>query len=123
MRPDQRSYDLADLTLRYLKRELKQESADDGQLAFDVFDDERRRSRETAMLHARAVLDLAEALDVEVEERGGTGSCAERRAAAGRPAGRDWSRPASPSTSTTSRRCERHFARRGARRPPTRPTR
>ena len=29
VRPDQRSYDLADLTLRYLKRELKQESGDD----------------------------------------------------------------------------------------------
>ena len=27
VRPDQRSYDLADLTLRYLKRELKQETA------------------------------------------------------------------------------------------------
>ncbi len=31
VRPDQRSYDLADLTLRYLKRELKQGSADDDQ--------------------------------------------------------------------------------------------
>ena len=29
-RPDQRSYDLADLTLRYLKRELKQGATDDG---------------------------------------------------------------------------------------------
>ena len=39
-RPDQRSYDLADLTLRYLKRELKAgEPGDQGQLTFD----ERRR--------------------------------------------------------------------------------
>ena len=29
VRPDQRSYDLADLTLRYLKRELRTDAADD----------------------------------------------------------------------------------------------
>ncbi len=39
-RPDQRSYDLADLTLRYLKRELKAgEPADEGQLSFDDLGD------------------------------------------------------------------------------------
>jgi DNA polymerase-1 len=75
VRPDQRSYDLADLTLRYLKRELRQESADDGQLSFDQIDD--TGAAETAMLHARAVLDLAEALDVQVEEHGGTRLLAE----------------------------------------------
>ena len=71
VRPDQRSYDLADLTLRYLKRELR--SRERGRPGAAV----RRPaggddSPATAMLHARAVLDLAEALDVEVEERGGT---------------------------------------------------
>jgi DNA polymerase-1 len=75
VRPDQRSYDLADLTLRYLKRELRQESADDGQLSFDQVDD--TGAAETAMLHARAVLDLAEALDTQVEEHGGTRLLAE----------------------------------------------
>jgi DNA polymerase-1 len=75
VRPDQRSYDLADLTLRYLKRELRQESADDGQLSFDQIED--TGAAETAMLHARAVLDLAEALDVQVEEHGGTRLLAE----------------------------------------------
>ncbi|MGZ4749333.1 MAG: DNA polymerase I, partial [Oryzihumus sp.] len=69
-RPDQRSYDLADLTLRYLKRELKAEEADDGQLSFDSVGDDA--TGDTAMLQARAVLDLAEALDTELEERGGT---------------------------------------------------
>jgi DNA polymerase-1 len=42
-RPDQRSYDLADLTLRYLKRELKSgatDSVDGGQLTFDALDNE-----------------------------------------------------------------------------------
>lgn len=73
VRPDQRSYDLADLTLRYLKRELKQGGGEDegqGQLSFDGLDDSG--AAETAMLHARAVLDLAEALDEQVEEHGGT---------------------------------------------------
>lgn len=69
VRPDQRSYDLADLTVRYLKRELTsgEEAGDQGLL----FDDDAGLAT-TAMLHARAVLDLAEALDVEVEEHGGT---------------------------------------------------
>jgi DNA polymerase-1 len=73
-RPDQRSYDLADLTVRYLKRELRQGSADDGQLSLDMGDamGEGGAAGETEMLHARAVLDLAAALDAELEERGGT---------------------------------------------------
>ncbi len=70
-RPDQRSYDLADLTLRYLKRELKAGGeVDDGQLSFDTVGDST--AGETAMLQARAVLDLAAALDDELEDRGGT---------------------------------------------------
>ncbi|HYF73710.1 MAG TPA: DNA polymerase I, partial [Nocardioides sp.] len=69
-RPDQRSYDLADLTVRYLKRELKQGGADDGQLSLDGLD--AGNAGEVEMLHARAVLDLAAALDDELEERGGT---------------------------------------------------
>ena len=69
-RPDQRSYDLADLTLRYLKRELRQEAADDGQLSFDSLGEDS--SGDSSMLQARAVLDLAAALDDELEERGGT---------------------------------------------------
>ncbi len=78
-RPDQRSYDLADLTVRYLKRELKQGATDDGQLSLDGLDDTLSDGggSETAMLHAAAVLDLAAALDEELEERGGTGLLAE----------------------------------------------
>jgi DNA polymerase I len=73
VRPDQRSYDLADLTLRYLKRELKQGSADDAQEEL-LFEDESSGGgiADTAMLHARAVLDLADTLDGEIEETGGT---------------------------------------------------
>jgi DNA polymerase-1 len=72
-RPDQRSYDLADLTVRYLKRELRQGSADDGQLSLEGLETGGGPGPgETEMLHARAVLDLAAALDEELEERGGT---------------------------------------------------
>ncbi len=80
-RPDQRSYDLADLTLRYLKRELRTPEADDsaqGQLSFEALDgDSSSGAAETAMLHARAVVDLADALDAEIEERGGVRLLAE----------------------------------------------
>jgi DNA polymerase I len=79
-RPDQRSYDLADLTVRYLKRELKQGGAtDDGQLSLglDATLDGQSPTGEVEMLHARAVLDLAAALDDELEERGGTRLLAE----------------------------------------------
>ncbi|HNI69689.1 MAG TPA: DNA polymerase I [Marmoricola sp.] len=69
VRPDQRSYDLADLTLRYLKRELKQGDGNDGQLALDMGGDD---GAETAMLRARAVLDLSEALSSELTSVGGT---------------------------------------------------
>ena len=69
VRPDQRSYDLADLTVRYLKRELKQTLADTGQLSFDSIDGDDGRG---LMLEARAVLDLAEALDEAVAGHGGS---------------------------------------------------
>lgn len=68
VRPDQRSYDLADLTVRYLKRELKQGSVDSGQLSFDSLGSDDGMA---LMLEARAVLDLAEALDAEVADHGG----------------------------------------------------
>jgi DNA polymerase-1 len=79
VRPDQRSYDLADLTLRYLKRELRQGTAEDPaqeQLAFDTVEGVSDVA-DTAMLHARAVLDLADTLDQEIEQTGGTRLLAE----------------------------------------------
>ncbi len=70
-RPDQRSYDLADLTLRYLKRELRADAGeDDGQLTLEAVGDPT--PGETTMLQARAVLDLAVALDAELADKGGT---------------------------------------------------
>jgi DNA polymerase-1 len=66
--PDQRTYALADLTLRHLKRELRQDNADDQGLLFESGDE----VAETAMLHARAVLDLATELQSELSDRGGS---------------------------------------------------
>ena len=77
VRPDQRSYDLADLTLRYLKRELRTAAEDDGQAELSFGDTESTGAQEVAMLHARAVLDLAEALDDAIEEHGGARLLAE----------------------------------------------
>ncbi len=73
--PDQRSYDLADLTLRYLHRELKGSGAPPDQLSFDL-DGDTAESQES-MLEAHAVVDLAGALATELEERGGSGLLAD----------------------------------------------
>ena len=71
LRPDQRTYDLGDLTVRHLRRELAAESsasADDSQLAFDFDDPDEGRD---AMVRARAVAELAGALDAELDAAGG----------------------------------------------------
>ena len=64
VRPDQRSYDLADLALRTLKRDIAL-SDDSGQLAFD--DD--TAGAEGAAQRARATLDLWEVLRDELEQQ------------------------------------------------------
>jgi DNA polymerase-1 len=69
--PGQQVFDLGDLALRYLRRELRTESADDGQLSFES--DADADAAHDAVLHARAVVDLALALDADLERRGGTG--------------------------------------------------
>ena len=65
--PGQGSFDLADLSLRYLRRELRAEKSDDGQLSFDGGEDEDTAA--DAALRARAVADLAVALDADLESR------------------------------------------------------
>ncbi|HET7762602.1 MAG TPA: 5'-3' exonuclease H3TH domain-containing protein, partial [Phycicoccus sp.] len=75
VRPDQRSYDLEDLVVRHLGRELRAESegaADQGHqgmLDFDTDDDAAARD---AMVRARAVLELSEVLAERLAETGGT---------------------------------------------------
>ncbi|HUP99291.1 MAG TPA: DNA polymerase I [Aeromicrobium sp.] len=64
VKPDQRSYDLADLSLRYLKRELAGAESATGQLSF--LDD---GSGDTAQ-RAKAALDLWGVLEPELEASG-----------------------------------------------------
>ncbi|MEO7422613.1 MAG: DNA polymerase I, partial [Ornithinibacter sp.] len=73
VRPDQRSYDLEDLVVRHLGRELKAEEAasPQGTFLFDVAADEDTAERD-AMVRARAVLELSEVLAERLEETGGT---------------------------------------------------
>jgi DNA polymerase-1 len=67
VRPGQRSFTLDDLSLRYLRRELRAETAEQQQLSLlddpDGVDDQ---AVQTLILRARAVVDLAVALDEEL---------------------------------------------------------
>ncbi|MEU8899993.1 DNA polymerase I [Nocardia sp. NPDC048505] len=69
VRPGQRSFNLDDLSLRYLRRELRAETDDTQQLSLlDDADTVDAETAQTEMLRARAVLDLAAALDTELEQ-------------------------------------------------------
>ncbi|WP_454793582.1 DNA polymerase I [Mycolicibacterium lutetiense] len=67
VRPGQRSFALDDLSVRYLKRELRAESPEQQQLS--LLDDSEgvdEQAVQTVILRACAVLDLADALDEEL---------------------------------------------------------
>jgi DNA polymerase-1 len=68
--PGQRTFDLGDLAVRYLHRELRAETTEDGQLSLDGSLEED--AAQSQMLRARAILDLADALEPVLEERGGS---------------------------------------------------
>ncbi|MCY7373571.1 MAG: DNA polymerase I, partial [Spirochaetaceae bacterium] len=68
--PDQRSYDLADLALRYLRRDLRTEGDTGGQLSFDGQDE--AAAAEADVVRAYAVLELAARLDEELETKEST---------------------------------------------------
>ncbi len=71
--PDQRSYDLADLTVRHLGRQLKaEEVAGHQQLTLDMEESGPDES-ELAMVRARAVIDLWGALQKDLTERNAAG--------------------------------------------------
>ncbi len=100
VRPDQRSYDLEDLVVRHLGRELKAEEAASppGQLLLDCRGRRRHRGprRDGAGPGgARAVGRARRAARRDRRHR----AAARPRAAAGRASWRGWSAPASPSTS------------------------
>jgi len=78
VRPGQRSFNLDDLSLRYLKRELRVEES--GQQQLSLLDDEEAADAEAAegeILRARAVVDLAAALDTELADIEATGLLAD----------------------------------------------
>ncbi|MCI2421822.1 DNA polymerase I [Saccharopolyspora sp. K220] len=68
VRPGQRSFELPDLVVRYLQRELRAEQGeDDGQLS--LLEDEaesREKAAAAELVRARAVAELADALDAEL---------------------------------------------------------
>ena len=67
VRPGQRSFSLDDLSVRYLRRELRAESDEQQQLSLlDDTDGVDDQAVQTAILRARAVTDLADALDAEL---------------------------------------------------------
>src|SRR5947209_8472692 len=68
--PGQRSFDLGDLALRYLRRELRAEGPADGQLSLDGSTEDDAAQAE--MVRARAIVDLADALEADLDSRGGT---------------------------------------------------
>jgi DNA polymerase-1 len=65
-KPDNRTYDLVDLALRYLQRELRIEGADVAQPTLDGLGADDRVVEENLMLRARATLDLVDAIDAEL---------------------------------------------------------
>jgi DNA polymerase-1 len=78
VRPGQRSFALDDLALRYLHRELRAEETSDGQLSLLV--DEEEEAQKAAMstiVRARAVAEMADALDEELVKTNGTRLLAE----------------------------------------------
>ncbi|MFE0021033.1 DNA polymerase I [Amycolatopsis sp. NPDC059021] len=80
VRPGQRTFELDDLVLRYLQRELRSEAAgDDGQLSLLDGGAEGLEQKEITdeLVKARAIAELSVALAREVEETGGTGLLAE----------------------------------------------
>jgi DNA polymerase I len=73
--PGQRTFDLADLALRYLNRKLPDAEVATGQLTLDMPDPAQTAS--ALALQARATAELADALDADLAARGATELLAE----------------------------------------------
>src|SRR5260221_1458074 len=73
--PGQRSFDLADLALRYTRRELRGEAAVSGQLTLDMAAE--TEAAEALAQRALATAELADALDTDLARRGATKLLAE----------------------------------------------
>ena len=77
--PGQRSFDLADLALRYTGRELRPDAAVSGQLTLDMAAEAETAETEAQALAQRALAtaELADALDADLARRGATKLLAE----------------------------------------------
>ena len=65
-KPDNRTYDLTDLALRYLQRELRIEETDDAQPTLEGLGGDEHAVEQNLMLRARATLDLVAAIDAQL---------------------------------------------------------
>jgi len=70
--PGQRSFDLADLALRYTNRELRDAAAESGQLALEMPGESGTDAAASLAMRATATAELADALDADLERRGAT---------------------------------------------------
>jgi DNA polymerase-1 len=72
--PGQRSFDLGDLALRYLRQELRADVSGDGQLTLDGGEEEADEAvAGIEVVRARATADLARALDDDLDKRSAGG--------------------------------------------------
>ena len=73
--PGQRSFDLADLALRYLHKELRDDATPSGQLILDLSgedDDSMAQAATALVVRAGATAELGDALDGDLARRGAT---------------------------------------------------
>ncbi len=71
--PGQRTFELADLALRYLHKELREEGTASGQLTLDLSgqdEDTEAQAAAALVLRARATAELGDALDEDLARRG-----------------------------------------------------
>ena len=68
--PGQRSFDLADLALRYTNRELRDASTETGQLTLDMPEESETEAAAALAMRAMATAELADALDADLARRG-----------------------------------------------------
>jgi len=68
--PGQRSFDLADLALRYTNRELRDATAESGQLTLDMPAESETEVAAALAMRAMATAELADALDADLDKRG-----------------------------------------------------
>ena len=76
LRPDTRAFDLADLALRYLHRELRSNVEESGQLTLDGgLDESDDALAEVETVRATAVKDLAATFDTELDASNAPSAC------------------------------------------------